>query len=189
MNIFQYYPPSKQRVNLSFGIEKALLDNLQESPPVTEDEFVKTVLRSYLLVYPDDVVNEAAQSILSRVLEHIEEIKKQEDPTKSKPIFNSKSLGTSYSDWLSSLDPTSLCLYLVDYDVPKALDLYWKEDFKVVQDAAKLRGQHDSQKLLAAMEASMYGFGGKYSEDHGASAENFDMGSEEAKEALKSFGF
>lgn len=187
MSLFQNYPPVRSRINLSFGIEKALLQALSENSLESEDAYLEIISSSYSLVYPEKIIHEAMPFLVKRVTERLQELKADQEKPKH-PNIETKSLGTAYSKWLTGLDGTALCLYLTNYHIPDALELYWKEDILVVQEAIKTKGQQDSQTILARMEASMYGFGGKYSDDD-AGAETFVMGSEEAQEALKSIGF
>lgn len=188
--MFQNYPPKFPRISLSFGIEKAILDQLKEE--VTAQQFTQIVLSSYALVYPDDVVLKLEESLVSRVLARIEELQKPSDkPTKTgRP---KKSFGASFSEWLAGLSGTESCLYLSDYDIEKALHFYWQEDLMLVQEAIKAKSTQDSQNSLIQLEASMYGFGGKYSEDSSSEDANTinldDMDPSDIQGMLGGFGF
>ena len=88
---------------------------------------------------------------------------------------------------MGSLSATESCLYLSDYDIEKALKYYWEEDFLLVQEAIKVKSACDSQRSLIALEASMYGFGGKYADDAGGSSANenvIDLSDPGAKDAF-----
>lgn len=186
--MFQNYPPKLPRINLSFGIEKSILDQLKEE--VTTEQFTQIVVSSYALVYPDKVVMELEDRLISRVLARIEELQKPQEQTKTSKI--KKSFGTTFSEWLSSLSATESCLYLANYDIDKALHLYWQEDILLVQEAIKAKTAQDSQNSLVQFEASMYGFGGKYSDDASGDANTInldDMNSSDIQSMLGGFGF
>jgi len=186
--MFQDYPSMTPRVCLSFGIERAILNELQEE--VTHGQFENIVLNSYALVYPVDVIEKTAYLLVQRVIARINELQiPQEPPTKKK---QSKSFGTSFSEWLGGLSATESCLYLSDYDIEKALKYYWEEDYLLVQEAIKVKSSCDSQRALIALESSMYGFGGKYSDDKQAEDANTisldDMDPSDIQGMLGGFG-
>jgi hypothetical protein len=179
--MFQDYPSKALRVCLSYGIDKAILSQLTEE--VSESRFEGIVVSSYEIVHAPEVVWELKPAILNRVLERINSL---QTPSENKPKSLKKSFGTSYADWLGKLTATESCLYLADFDIEKALKLYWEEDFTLVQKAFETKAAHASQLSLIQLEASMYGFGGKYADD----GENvMDMHDPKAREALAAFGF
>lgn len=188
MDNFQYYPPGTPRVNFSFGIQKALLDALANHEELTDDQFIQIVINAYTTVYPEKTVQQCLNGLLERVTKYLTTLNKTDaDTPKSKP---KKTLGTSYADWMSGLNSQAVCLFLADYDIPKALAYYWEEDYLLVQDAIAIKGQQISQNLLANMEGCMYGFGGSYSGDGGSSNANvIDLRTTDGKEALAQFGF
>lgn len=186
--MFQDYPSNTPRVCLSFGIERAILNDLQTE--VTNEQFENIVLNSYALVYPVEVIKATAYQLVQRVIARITELQTPHEKPKSKR--QSKSFGTSFAEWLGGLSATESCLYLADYDIAKALKYYWEEDFLIVQEAIKVKSACASQQSLIALEASMYGFGGKYADDSGGSNANetiIDLSDPSAKEALAAFGF
>jgi hypothetical protein len=183
--MFQDYPSNTPRVCLSFGIERAILNELKEE--VTHEQFENIVLNSYALVYPIDVIKATAYGLVQRVIERINELQ----ITEVQPTLHTrqgKSFGSSFSAWFSGLSATESCLYLADYDIEKALNYYWKEDFLLVQEAIRVKSACDSQLSLIALEASMYGFGGKYADDQ-AGENIIDLSDPSAKAALEAFGF
>jgi hypothetical protein len=185
--LFQQHPPKSATLPLSFGIEQALLDRLREQEAINEASLVEAILAAYLLVYPDALIKQHMQQLIDQVLARLEALQKDDKPSAPLKQYG-KTIGTNYSDWLSQLDSTGICLYLADYDIVKACDTYWRTDLRLVKEAVKLKGQQDSHKVLAHMEACMYGFGGRYSEDDG-NAKNFDLNSSEGLDALRSVGF
>lgn len=188
MSLFQKHPPNPAIPPLSFGIEQALLDHLREQEAVNETTLVDAITAAYSLAYSDDAIKRYIQQLIDSVLSRIEELQKGDSQQPPAPNQYGKTLGTQYSDWLSDLDPSGICLYLAGYDVNKAYEFYWHTDNRLVQEAVKLKGQHDSHQVLAQMEACMYGFGGRYAEDSGT-ANHFDLSSGEGMDALRSAGF
>ena len=122
-------------------------------------------MNSYALVYPVEVIKATAYQLVQRVIARITELQTPAEKPKSRK--QSKSFGTSFAEWMGSLSATESCLYLSDYDIEKALKYYWEEDFLLVQEAVKFKSGHESQITLTRLEASMYGFGGKYADDIG----------------------
>lgn len=189
MSVFQLHPPQQATLPLSFGIERALLDQLQGQEQITESSLVSAIAAAYGLVYPLESVERHMQALITSVLDRIESLQaKEQDKPPRTPTFG-KSLGTNYSDWLNNLDTTGVCLYLSDYDIEKARHLYWHTDLQVVQEAVKQKGQQDSLLALVQMEACLYGSGGKYSDDDGGGGNHYDLSSGEGLAALKSMGF
>jgi hypothetical protein len=186
--MFQNYPSKTPRVCLSFGIEKAILTLLQEE--VTNEQFEQIILQSYQLVYPEKVIKQTIQGNVQRVVARITELQIPKEPSNQRK--QRKSFGTSFAEWLGDMSATESCLYLADYDIEKALKYYWEEDYLLVQEAIRVKSSCDSQRSLIALEASMYGFGGKYSDDAGSGNDNetiINLTDPGAKEALAAFGF
>jgi len=188
MTLFEDYPPREKLLPLSYGIELSILSRLTDTPPDTEEALYLIVSECYQLVYSKEEVVDNITTLVSAVVSRIKELKEVEESHGNSASFpHSKSLGTSYSEWLSKLDPTESCLYLCDFDTVKALNLFWREDVRIIQQALSLKGNKDSQIMLANMEACMYGFGGKYEEDSGG--QGIQLGTKEASDALNSLGF
>lgn len=156
------------------------------------EKFKQIVLSSYKLVYEDELVDRLGDSLLQRVLERIEELNTDEQANKPSSSRKSKTFGSAYAEWLSGLDATQSCMYLAEYDIEIALKLYWNEDYKLVQEAIKIKSTQDSQKTLAQLEACMYGFGGKYSDDTAGDSNTINLDEldpNDVKSALSGFGF
>lgn len=190
MSIFQHYPAASPRIALSLGIERAILSRLDGAEELTEAAFAEIVTQAYRLVHPPKVVAETLAWLCRRVSERIGEL--QQKAADAPPPSCLKTLGSSYANWLGGLDASGACLYLAGYDIDKALRLYWQEDLLLVQEAVKIKGQQDSQLLLAQMESCLYGFGGKYAGDEGGSGGQViehDMNTPAGRDALKAFGF
>jgi len=186
--MFQQNPPRRSTLALSFGIEKAIIEDLSVSDHITDADLSKAVSSAFKLVHSDELVDKSLDKLLTVVLERIAAL--QPDPSATGPSMRqAKSLGTKYAEWLAELDATELCLYLTDYDIKKARHIYWFTDIPDVQGAVRLKSQHDSQLALIQMEAALYGGGGKYQDDDAGSSNYHDMNSAEGSAALKAFGF
>ena len=70
------------RVCLSFGIERAILNELKEE--VTNEQFENIVLNSYALVYPVEVIKATAYQLVQRVIARITELQTPAEKPKSR---------------------------------------------------------------------------------------------------------
>lgn len=69
---------------------------------------------------------------------------------------------------------------------------YWVEDYLLVQEAVQAKSGHESQITLTRLEACMYGFGGKYSDDNGNDPNTVnidDANPEDIQAFMSGFGF
>jgi Arc/MetJ family transcription regulator len=191
MSNFQKFPPSQPRIGLSFGIESAIVSALNAEDEVTAEVFEKIVFESYAIIHPKELVEQLLPHLVQRVLTRIEELKDQEEK-KSSPGRRGRTFGSGYIEFISGMDSQVSCLYLANYDVDKALHYYWEEDYLLVQDAIQAKSGHESQITLTRLEASMYGFGGKYSDDAQGDTNTVhvdDMNPEDFQSAMAGFGF
>jgi hypothetical protein len=187
--MFQDNPPKHQALALSFGIEKAIIHSLQTEEDITEAQLTQAVQNAFNLVYPDKLTAQHLPKLITSVLDRISSLQADKEKP-NKPTRHSKSLGTRYAEWLSGLNAEQVCLYLSNYDVKQAEQLYWFTDIKAVQDAVTLKSQHDSHLALIAMEATLYGGGGKYQDDDsGEEIRQHDLDSASSMAALKQLGF
>jgi hypothetical protein len=113
----------------------------------------------------------------------------------SETKVSKKSFGTSYDEYLQRLTLDSTVLRMVGYDVDAARRIYCEMDR---DDAMKLIGEYVTglmEEGLLRLEASMYGFGGKYKEDKGGPSsgegqtKHHDLTTDEGKAALRRLGF
>lgn len=106
------------------------------------------------------------------------------------PPKASKSFGTAYHEYLSKLMVDSRILRMVGYNFDAAKKIYCELDR---DDAMKLVNEYMTGLLeegLLNMEATMYGFGGKYKDDKGGTKGNtHDLTTEDGKKALRRLGF
>lgn len=185
MDGFQNYPPKIPRLVLSFGIDRAILSAVTDQ--MTEDEFTLAVKKAYALVYDQSAIDKALQGILQRVGERVQELIEPQE--KKKATKSGKSLGSTLTDWLSSLDTTQLCLFIADFDIDRASKYFWQEDMSIVQAAAELKAESLSQQVLVGYEQYLYANGGHYSDDAPKEGNTFDLTSGEGQAVLSSLGF
>lgn len=188
MTIFQNYPPIAPKPRLSFGVERIVIQKLSELQEFNEQQFIDAVTFAYRHVYDAAHIEQNLQHLMARVAERVNELNAQSETSKPIPVKGAKTLGSAYSEWLGGLDSTEACLFLTDFDIERAIKVYWFEDVDVVQHAIKLKGEHNNQQILASFEAGMYAAGGKYSGD-GEKGATYRVDSGEGAAALKSLGF
>jgi hypothetical protein len=190
VQVFQNRPPRLQTLAFSFGIERSIIDKLNDTGgDISEKVLIQTVKQAFELAHPEKEVAAHLPSLVETVIARINSLQTDHSPTPSKG-YVSKSLGTRYVEWLSEMDAEEVCMYLAEYDVNRAERLYWYEDIPAVQKAVTLKSQHDNQMTLVYMEAALYGQGGKYKDDDGGQAVDYlSMSTEESSAALKQFGF
>jgi hypothetical protein len=182
-----FSPPQFQTPALSFGIEKHIIDTLSHAEEVSDQHFTATIAQAFSLAHPEKVTARHLSALVQKVVDRINSL---QTPDKPQTRSYNKSLGTNYATWLSELNAVQVCFYLADYDPIKAETYYWFSDILVVQEAVKLKAQHDNQLALIAMEAALYGAGGKYEGDSGGDeVKNHDMDSADMARELKAFGF
>jgi hypothetical protein len=147
------------------------------------DVFLETLVRFCGVTAPDD---EDVEYFLSR----LEGIRSEIQPgttTKGRP---NKSFGTSYDQYIQDLTLDSTILRMVGYNLDAAKRIYHDLDR---DDAMKLVSEYVTglrEEGLLQLEASMYGFGGKYKNDKGQTkAKVHDLTTEEGRAALKRCGF
>lgn len=187
MSIFQNYPIVNKQFPISLGIERYIINSIQQAVENEETgaPIYQIVNEAFCQVYTADKVSAQLPELVKLVISHIESLNSQEGVTRKQHY--TQSLGTQYAQWLSSLDSSQACLFLADYDIEKAKQWYWLAPTELVSTALKVKSEQLSQQVLANMEASMYGFGGKYSDDGGG--QGFDLCSSEGLDALKACGF
>lgn len=119
----------------------------------------------------------------------------QETPppaTTKPPGPKAKGFGAKYMSWLETLKSDQLCLWLADYDVGHANDLYCDTEIDLVKAMIELKTAHTWQDLRARFEACLMGFGGEL-KDQGVNLHEVDMTDGQAVnsmvEMMKKLGF
>lgn len=157
-----------------------------ESDDELFDVFMRVVVDFCGVTSPtDDDLN----YFVSRLESIRSEVSPEPQTPKTKPR---KSFGTSYDQYLQKLTLDSTILRMVNYDVDAAKRIYCEMDR---DDAMKLVGDYVTglmEEGLLQLEASMYGFGGRYKDDKGGKSnpvKTHDLTTDEGKAALKRLGF
>lgn len=149
------------------------------------DVFMKVVVELCGVTSPTD-------EDLTYFVERLEKVRTEVNPESKPPAKPRKSFGTSYDQYLQRLTLDSTILRMVNYDVDSAKRIYCEMDR---DDAMKLVGDYVTglmEEGLLQLEASMYGFGGKYKDDKGGRngpSKTHDLTTDEGKAALKRLGF
>lgn len=78
-----------------------------------------------------------------------------------------KTFAGEYLDWVKSMTPESMCMFLADYDYDKARYLYSTVDCGDVQVMADQKLQRDWQRVKTGFESVLFGFGGSYGDGEG----------------------
>lgn len=107
----------------------------------------------------------------------------------SPPPSTKKSLGTAYMKWLAATTPTQLCLMLSSWDIAKARVMYCENDHRDVKDMSEIFLELQWNKIQAAYECSMYGFGGGYKGDSGGDTKDLTQNNPAAEQLIKTLGF
>lgn len=186
-------PPILPKVVLSYGLEQLIGMKVEkEGGQLTLETLAECALR----LYPESMVKKSLEDLSSRFLRRVERLAKAKQSNGEVPQGESskpkRTLGATLQEWTQSLDPTGLCLYLADYDPERAHRLYWWVEADLLELTLHSKLRFESTKQLNLFEASMYGFGGKYSDDEGSESEassvgTFDLNTDEGKAALKGF--
>lgn len=87
-----------------------------------------------------------------------------------------KTLGTSYNEFIGSLDTSDVLLWMCDYDYARAAHLFTSVDYLDVRRMVDLFVRRQAEQNLYTFECVMYGFGGGYKDDGGSGeVKEFDL--------------
>jgi hypothetical protein len=184
-------PSHLPELALSYGLEALIAAKVEENQgALTAEGLAQCALR----LYPEKVVQKNLENLSVRFVNRVERLAKAKglDPLSkpdsiketSKP---KRTLGANLEEWTQSLDPTGICLYLADYDPERAHHLYWWVDSDLLELTLKSKLGFAAVLHSCNFEATMYGFGGKYSDDEEQQSENTVSGELDAG-ALSAFG-
>lgn len=95
------------------------------------------------------------------------------------------------TDWAYGLNFDKLCLYVADYDYPKARELYETLDQQSVVALADEKLRLEFERARVTFEAALFGFGGGYKDTPKEGDATFDLtdDNQSAERALKNMGF
>ena len=91
-----------------------------------------------------------------------EEQKKEDEDKKPLSKTGKKAFAQDALEWLSSLVPENLCLYIANYNLDEASRLYCEVDREDVMHMGSQKVEQEWEMMRVKMEASLFGFGGGY---------------------------
>lgn len=185
----QGYPPAP--FPISFGVEAVVLSALRDAAVEGGDDIVMPdadfralVSKAFSTAYGS--VSVSLDILVDRVAGHIKKAADKLAVPTPTPKPAAKGFGSHLMGWLDSMTPTTLCLYLAEYDPVKASQVYWQHDRFLVEEAARAKAEAEWVRAVLAFEASMYGFGGSYKDE---AATEYDITKGEGRGVLKDLGF
>ena len=160
-----------------------------EEQPTEEELYTLTIslIKDYCGV--DEPSDEDFVHFVQYVTKLSADTKDKKPPVKRK---KPRSFGTSYEEYLHGINPDQMILIMTGYDYEQARYIYCELDREVslAMVGNYVKGCLETNTIR--MEASMYGFGGKYKNDRsGEQGRNYDMNTDEGVKALsnvKGFG-
>ena len=130
-----------------------------------EDNDMFNVIRlAYAQVYRRDLAEHELEQVAKRLIAHGEGVKATMDAleAENRPSRGARQFYQYYQEWFAKLDMTQTCMWLAGYDLAKAQDLFYQQDYELVEHMVKVKASHDHELARATYEACMFGFGGKY---------------------------
>ena len=170
------------RFSQRFPVSLLALESLTNLSDLPADEAIPKILSECCGV--QEPVEEDLVYLLG-VLE--EEAKKTNENNKTPPAApttkKTKTLWSSFNQFMSGLDSSRVLLWACGFDYKRAEYLYTKVDRSIAnQIIADFVSMQQEQNILL-LEATMYGFGGKYSEE--SESENTVDATEMGADALR----
>ena len=161
-----------------------------------DDSALDRLIRDALskCVQMDKVSPEDVEYVVRRLEALAKEIEEgQERDSKDKPSSKKQAFASSFSDWISKLDPHNVCLLLADYNYDRAAHLYCKVDRDDVSAMSEQWMHREWERVKVGYESVVYGFGGGYEDKPHAeidvSVENHEDGRTISKSALDAVKF
>lgn len=116
-----------------------------------------TVAEAYLQTFGKAPSEEEVLVILDRLIKEA-----NGKPEPSHRGASKRSFGTTFSQFLSSMDGERLCFLLADHDPVKAKELYCTVDMALVSAAAREKVGYLAELTGVWYEAVLFGMGGHY---------------------------
>jgi hypothetical protein len=139
---------------------------------------------------------EPAEDDLRYVVEELEKRHQDSEEKRNKEGESNKTgkgkhFAGYFASWASEMTYDKLCLYVADYDFTKAKDYYETQDQQTIVAIADEKLRLEFEKVRAAFEAALFGFGGGYKDTPREGDSSFDLteDSKSAERALKNMGF
>lgn len=167
------------------------LQNLEQTP--TNEEFAVILIDC---LKESELCKEPSDKELSYVVEELEKRHKNTEDKRdregeSNKTGKGKHFAGYFADWASAMTYDKLCFYVADYDFAKAKDYYETQDQQTIVAIADEKLRLEFEKVRAAFEAALFGFGGGYKDTPREGDSSFDLteDSKSAERALKNMGF
>lgn len=147
------------------ALQKAVsVEDLQD-PQVTYMNLEQALIERHGIESLDPGESEI-EYLLQRLNELAEKIDLEPDQDENAP----QGFGTAFFQYLQKLDAAGNCLYLAGGDYERARRYYRELDVRTVAYVVEHKVHTEWERHRVAMEASLYGFGGNYKGDAGASS-------------------
>jgi hypothetical protein len=131
--------------------------------------------------------------LISRINSTAEERKEHGDKVK---LQANKHFAGALSEWLVSLTPDKAVIWLSNYDIDLARQLYYTTDVEEVSALISIKMEETFQLAKVRYEASLFGFGGGYGKSHGPNTTVHNLRANaspeeeaDALQSLKALGF
>jgi hypothetical protein len=131
--------------------------------------------------------------LLGRISVTVEERKEQGGKIK---LQANKHFAGALAEWLISLTPDKAVMWLSDYDIDLARQMYYTVDVEEVSALIGIKMEETFQLAKVRYEASLFGFGGGYGKSHGPNTTVHNLRADASPEeeanalsSLKSLGF
>ena len=134
-------------------------------------------------------VKEPDQEDLRYFLSRLQEISDAASKIKHADTKRKKSFGTGFIDFITSLPIDRVIAKMCGYDMQLAKHIYCTLDRDLSDQLVRDYISGEVERNTVMMEASMYGFGGKYANDKSGEDKGIDINTPEGVAAMKSLGF
>lgn len=184
-------PIQLPRLALSYGLEALIISAADKEQGRLSPQ---TLALCALRLYPEKVVKEHIDDLAIRFSRRVERLAKAAEPQQQEAATGAggppkRTLGSNLREWTQTLDQSGICLYLAGFDPERAHYLYWWVEADLLEAALEAKLGLESSHHINRYEATLYGFGGKYSSDDETaqgSAEEHDLTTEAGQQAFSS---
>lgn len=182
------------RIPLSFLYLESITRHLADNKNCTLGEAINSCS---VACFSLELTESEQESVAARLEEF--RVQSQELADKEGESDEVVTYGAAMVRWINGLDAVSICHLLSGFDPELSEKLYCDTDYRLVSSMAKVFTDHTWQGVNSHMEACLYGFGGKLSDDRSQTSPSgesgdvkvFDLTKNKAAglAALKSLGF
>jgi hypothetical protein len=173
----------------SLFLEHFSLELTKLTPEEREDQFVEVLARCM----EECGLSEGPPSDdqLIEIADRLNQVVPTEETEDGQTLRGGSHFSGYFIEWSGKLRADGLCLYLADYDYPRANRLYCELDQQLVVAIASEKLRLEFERARVAFEAALFGFGGSYKGSPQGDEKVFDLTKDNAaaEVALKNFGF